>query len=67
MDNKKHYYRQREKLKKFKVYYFTGDYWSGKGEIRKQVTIMARSESEAEQIFKDQYPDKNFGWIDYLD
>lgn len=65
MDNKRHY-RQCEKLKKFKVYYFTGDYWSSKGEIRKQIIIMARSESEAEQIFKDQYPGKSFGWIDCL-
>lgn len=51
-------------IKKFKVYYFTGDYWSGKDEKRHYRTIFARSESEAEHIFKREYSNKNFGWID---
>ena len=63
MDNKRHY-RQCEKLKKFKIYYFMGDFWSGKGERRKSTIILARSESEAESIFKDQYSNCSFGWIE---
>lgn len=56
--------QKREKLKSFKVYYFTGDYWSTKGEKRRYDVIMARSESEAEYIFKRNHPDRNFGWVE---
>ena len=63
MNNKNHH-QQHEKLKKFKIYYFTGDFWSGKGERRKSTIILARSESEAESIFKDQYSSYSFGWIE---
>lgn len=56
---------KQEKLKSFKVYYFTGDYWSTKGETRRCQVIMAHSESEAEYIFKVQnHPDRNFGWVE---
>lgn len=53
-------------LYKYKVYYFVGDYWSGKGEQRKSTIITAFSESEAEKIFKTAYPKCNFGWIDEI-
>lgn len=66
MNNKKHH-QQHEKLKKFKIYYFTGDFWSGKGEHRKSTIILARSESEAEKIFKNQYSNCSFGWIEERD
>lgn len=56
--------KKHEKLKSFKVYYFTGDYWSAKGETRRCDLNMARSESEAEYIFKRNYPDRNFGWVE---
>ena len=60
--------QQNTKLKKFRVYYFIGDFWSGKGERRKSTIIMARTESEAERFFKDQNRyNCNFGWIESLD
>lgn len=55
---------KQEKFKSFKVYYFTGDYWSAKGETRRCQVIMAHSESEAEYIFKQNHPDRNFGWVE---
>ena len=58
--------KKRKPLKKFKVYYFIGDYWSGKEETRRYRIIHARSESEAEQIFKKYYSYKNFGWVDEI-
>lgn len=56
--------KKREKLRSFRVYYFTGDYWSTKGEKRRCNIIMAHSESEAEYIFKRNHPDRNFGWVE---
>lgn len=55
-------------LKKFRIYYFIGDYWSGKGEQRKSTIVLARTESEAEKIFKKEIAPKNanFGWIQEL-
>lgn len=50
--------------KKYKVYYFTGDFWSSKGEKRHCRIISAHSESEAEYIFKRNYSDRNFGWVE---
>ena len=66
MNNKNHH-QQHEKLKKFKIYYFTGDFWSGKGEHRKSTIILARSESEAKKIFKNQYSNRSFGWTEERD
>lgn len=59
--------KKREKMKRFRVYYFVGDYWSSKGEQRKSTIILARSESEAEQIFKS-HPSKDisFGWVEEI-
>lgn len=53
--------------KRFKVFYFTGDYWSAKGEKRHSVIIRTRSESEAEYIFKRDYPNRMFGWVEEFD
>ena len=53
-------------LKKFKIYWFTGDYWSSKGEKRHCFVLGAHSESEAEYIFKRNYPDRHFGWIEEI-
>lgn len=58
---------KQEKLKSFKVYYFTGDYWSTKGETRRCQVIMTHSESEAEYIFKQSHPDRNFGWVEEVE
>ena len=65
MDNKRHY-RQCEKLKKFKVYYFTGDHWSSKGKIMKSSVIRAESEEDAENIFCRTYgiSSGNIGFIE---
>lgn len=56
------------KMKKFRVYYFVGDYWSSKGEQRKSTIVLAYSEAEAEKIFKTQIApkDASFGWIQEL-
>lgn len=53
-----------DKYRKYKVYYFIGDYWSSQGETRRCTTIRARSEEEAEDLFKLMYPIHNFGWVD---
>lgn len=59
--------KKREKMKKYRVYYFVGDYWSSKGERRKSTIILARSESEAEKIFKLYLSkDISFGWIEEI-
>ena len=54
----------KDKSKKFKVFYFVGDYFSSKGERRKWTVIVADSELEAERIFKKQFTNCNFGWIE---
>lgn len=55
------------KMKKFRVYYFVGDYWSSGGERRKSYIILAHSEAEAEKIFKtDPPPYDSFGWIEEI-
>ena len=57
--------QKRDKLKKFRVYYFIGDYFSSRGEEERSTIILARSESEAEQIFKRNPPKyDSFGWIE---
>ena len=57
----------KDNLKKFRVYYFIGDYFSSKGENRRYTIVLANSESEAEYIFKKQFFDCNFGWIEEVD
>lgn len=60
--------RKRDKARKFKVYYFHGDYWSGQDEELDSVIIMADSESDAEQLFIKFYRGHGFslGWIDEI-
>lgn len=59
--------KKREKLKKYRVYYFVGDYFSSRGEQRKSSVILAHSELEAEQIFKLNPPRyDSFGWIEEI-
>lgn len=56
-----------EKMKKYRVYYFVGDYWSSKGELRKSTIILAHSESEAEKVFKGISPKNyHFGWVEEI-
>lgn len=55
---------RKDPLKRFRIYWFTGDYWSGKDEKRHYCIIPALSESEAEYIFKRDYPDCKFGWVE---
>lgn len=50
--------------KKFIVYYYEGDFFSSKGEKRKSVMIMAKSETEAAYFFKHLYSDYSFGWVE---
>ena len=54
----------KDKSKKFKVFYFVGDYFSSEGERRTWTVIVADSESEAERIFKKRFTNCNFGWIE---
>ena len=54
----------KSKLRKFKVFYFVGDYFSSEGERRTWAVIVADSESEAERIFKKQFANCSFGWIE---
>lgn len=60
--------QRREKLKKFKVYYFVGDYWSSSGEEERSVIIKARTEEEAKLIFKSEPPKPcdSFGWVEEI-
>lgn len=56
-----------DKLRKYRVIYFIGDYWSTKGEKQMSMIIKARSESEAEQLFYKYYSNGKtnyFGWIE---
>ena len=54
----------KSKLRKFKVFYFVGDYFSSEGERRTWTVIVADSESEAERIFKKQFANCSFGWVE---
>ena len=56
----------RQKRKSFKVYYFTGDYFSSKGEKRHSTIIEADNEHDAEVTFKQLYPNYSFGWVDEI-
>lgn len=58
--------KTKDKRKKFKVYYFVGDYFSSKGEQRRYTIIVADSESDAEYIFKRSFANCNFGWIEEI-
>ena len=53
----------KSKLRKFKVFYFIGDYFSSKGEKRRYTIVLANSESEAEYIFKKQFFNCNFASV----
>ncbi len=46
--------KKRDRLKKFKITYFVGDYYSSEGEKEKTTTLLARSE------------DASFGWIEEI-
>lgn len=58
--------KKRDKLKKFKITYFVGDYFSSKGEIEKTATIIARSEAEAERDFYSMFRGCHLGWIEEI-
>ena len=56
-----------DKLRKYRIIYFIGDYWSSKGEKQMSMILMARSESEAEHLFKRYHSNgktNHFGWIE---
>lgn len=57
---------KKQKMKRYKVYYFTGDYFSSVGEVRHYTLIEANNEHDAEYIFKKIYPNYSFGWIEKL-
>lgn len=50
--------------KRYRVYYFIGDFWSSQGETRKSMFIEADSEEDAERFFKQICPDYSFGWVE---
>lgn len=53
----------KNRLHKYKVYYFVGDFYSSKGETRKSTIICAIDENEAEHIAKASFPGTEFGWV----
>ena len=56
-----------DKLRKYRVIYFIGDYWSTEGEKQMSMIIKARSESEAEWLFRHYHSNgktNHFGWIE---
>lgn len=55
---------KKNKYRKFKVYSFTGDYFSSHGEIQHTTIISALNEDDAERIFKGLHPTHNFGWVE---
>ncbi len=57
---------RREPLKRFKVYWFTGDYWSADGEKQHCYVVLATSELEAEYNFRRYYPDCSLGWVEEI-
>lgn len=58
--------KKKTKQRKFRVYYFKGDYFSSEGEERYSTVISAPNEQEAERIFKKMNPHYNFGWVDEI-
>lgn len=58
--------KKHDKLKKFKITYFVGDYFSSKGEEEKTCTILARSETDAERDFYSIYRNCSLGWIEEM-
>ena len=55
-----------QKLKKFKVYYFIQPEHNWEDEKRASIIINARTESEAEEIFKHEFVNCGFGWVEKL-
>lgn len=55
-----------QKLKRFKIFYFIEPKHAWEDEQRKSTIIHARSESEAKEIFKHEFINYNFGWIEEL-
>lgn len=64
--------KKHDKLKKFKITYFVGNYFSSKGaasiidEEEKTATIIARSEAEAERDFYSMFRGCHLGWIEEI-
>lgn len=58
--------KNNDALKRYKIYWFTGDYWSGKDEKRHYQVVSAHSDSEAERMFRMSHPDCNFGWVEEI-
>ena len=57
---------KKDKYKKFKVYYFKGDYFSSEGETIYTTVVSARDEADAEYFFKKLHPNCSFGWVEEL-
>lgn len=57
---------KKDDLKRYHVYYFTGDYYSSEGEKRHHCIVSAHSELEAEYIWKCNHRgmDAEFGWAE---
>lgn len=57
-------------FRKFKVYYFYGDWFSSKGEELGSTIVMARTEDEAERVFINLYQNRfnhrSVGWIEEI-
>lgn len=57
---------KRQKLKKFKIFYFIEGKHAWDDEKRKSIIIYAESESEAEYFFKCEFQNCNFGWVEEI-
>lgn len=58
--------KNRDNVKKFRIFYFTGDYFSYEGEKQHSTVIRAETESEAIRTFKKMYPSYSFGWAEQI-
>lgn len=57
---------KKQQLKRFKVFYFIEPKHAWEDEKRRATVIVASSESEAEEIFKHEFLDCSFGWVEKL-
>lgn len=57
---------KKQKLKSFKVFYFIEPNHAWEDEIRKSTIIEALNETEVKEIFKHEFVNCNFGWIEEL-
>lgn len=58
--------KKRDRLRRFKITYFVGDYYSSDGEEEKSTIIEAENEVEAERLFYYMFRHNSLGWIEEI-